>query len=252
MKSRFLHTLALTALITSVATFSSGTLGVVGNAYAAATIAPSVTALAHAHGLDASVGGLLNLNVESTPQSNCVAPSPANPFPPICAAASNLVTANLEGLLTTGVLNTSALAIAGPEFGLAALALAQASVANPLLSVLGLLNVNANVIRSFAVVQGSCFSQLLHAGSSSLVNGEVTGLLSLLIPPNALNQVVVNVLLGIKVVLNEQILEGDGFSSRKITINPIHITIPNLLGLLSADITVAQSVAGVACPGVVP
>lgn len=242
MKSRCVRTLALTALMISV----YGTLGVVGTAQAG-------TATARAHGLAATVGGiLLTANVAPTPLSSCVSPSLANPIvPELCNDPDNLATVVVAGLLDTGVLNTAAFTLAGPALGPDAVAIAQANVADPVVNVLGLLNLNAVAIRSLAIVGGTCFVGLGHAGSSSLATATTSGLLSLVIPPNATANTIIIDLLGIRVVANEQIVEGNFFSNHKITVNPIHISINNLLGLglnlLNADITIAQTAAWVNC-----
>lgn len=241
MKSRCVRTLALTALMLSVAVFSPvryGTLGAVGDAHAGFTVIP--TATAHAHGLAASVSGsLLNVNVAPTPASNCI----SGPF---CVDVHPLATAEVTGVLKTGVLNTAA--VSTTNFT-AATAIGQANVANPLLNVLGLISLNALAVDSFALVGGGCFAGLAQVGASGLVNATTSGLLSLLISPSAGPNTVVLDLLGIRIVANEQIVVGDFFSNLKLTVNPLHISINNLLGLglLSADITLAQSEAKVTC-----
>lgn len=231
MKSRFLRTLVLPVLMTSAAI--SSTLGTVGTAYAVPL------AQARAHGLAATVSGLLNVNVAPTPQSSCTSGL-------FCVDVDTLATVNVSGLLATDVLVSSAITNTS---GSAALAIGQAYVANPALNVLGLLGVTALALDSSAIVAGTCFQGLAPVGVSGLANAATAGLLSLLVNANPNPNTVVLDLLGIKVVANEQIVVGDFFSNLKLTVNPLHISINNLLGLdlLSADITIAQSEAKVTC-----
>jgi uncharacterized repeat protein (TIGR01451 family) len=122
-----------------------------------------------------------------------------------------------------------------------------------LLPVAPLLTLHADEVRSSAVIGGTCGSALSATGSTTLVNAGVGGTLGLglqigaTVPPNT---VLLN-LLGIRVVLNEQIVGGDGITSRTISVNAIHISVVNSLlaplGSLSGDIVIAHSDAQVVC-----
>ncbi len=122
-----------------------------------------------------------------------------------------------------------------------------------LVPVAPLLTLHADEVRSSAVIGGTCGSALSATGSTTLVNAGVGGTLGLglqigaTVPPNT---VLLN-LLGIRVVLNEQILGGDGITSRTISVNAIHISVVNSLlaplGSLSGDIVIAHSDAQVVC-----
>jgi uncharacterized repeat protein (TIGR01451 family) len=122
-----------------------------------------------------------------------------------------------------------------------------------LLPVVPLLTLHADEVRSSAVIGGTCGSALTATGSTTLVNAGVGGTLGLglhigaSVPPNT----VLLDLLGIRVVLNEQIVGGDGITSRSISVNAIHISIQNALlspiGRLTGNIVIAHSEAQVVC-----
>ena len=122
-----------------------------------------------------------------------------------------------------------------------------------LVPVAPLLTLHADEVRSSAVIGGTCGSALTATGSTTLVNAGVGGTLGLglqidaSVPPNT---VLLN-LLGVRVVLNEQIVGGDGLTSRTINVNAIHISIQNSLlgplGRLTGDIVIAHSDAQVVC-----
>ncbi len=122
-----------------------------------------------------------------------------------------------------------------------------------LLPVAPLLTLHADEVRSSAAIGGTCGSALTATGSTTLVNAGVGGTLGLglhigaAVPPNT----VLLDLLGIRVVLNEQIVGGDGLTSRSISVNAIHISIQNALlspiARLTGNIVISHSEAQVVC-----
>ena len=117
-----------------------------------------------------------------------------------------------------------------------------------------LLSIHADEVRSSAVIGGTCGSALTTTGSTSLVNAGVGGTLGLGLHIGAdvaPNTVLLN-LLGIRVVLNEQVTAGDGVTSSSLSVNAIHVSVANtllhLLGRLNGDIVIAHSEASVVCP----
>ena len=127
-----------------------------------------------------------------------------------------------------------------------------------IVGALTLLSITADTVGSTADVSGECgVSDLEATGTTTIEGASVGGTLGLGLnidvnpPPNfeLLNA------LGIRVVLNEQIVTGNGTDSRGITVNAIRIdltdTILTLLGTLSGDIIIAQSQAQVFCDEVV-
>jgi uncharacterized repeat protein (TIGR01451 family) len=122
-----------------------------------------------------------------------------------------------------------------------------------LVPVAPLLTLHADEVQSSAVIGGTCGTALTATGSTTLVNAGAGGTLGLglqigaTVPPNT---VLLN-LLGVRVVLNEQVVGGDGITSRSISVNAIHISVQNSLlgplGRLSGDIVIAHSNAQVVC-----
>ena len=93
---------------------------------------------------------------------------------------------------------------------------------------LKLLHLGAIVVQSAATISGSC-GTMTATGTTTLVGSSVSvlGLPPLMVPVNPVpNTVLVNAL-GIKIVLNEQIVSGDGVTSRGLTVNAIHIYLNN-------------------------
>jgi uncharacterized repeat protein (TIGR01451 family) len=122
-----------------------------------------------------------------------------------------------------------------------------------LLPVAPLLTLHTDEVRSSAVIGGTCGSALTATGSTTLVNAGVGGTLGLGLHIGASvapNTVLLD-LLGIRVVLNEQLVGGDGVTSRSISVNAIHISIQNALlspiARLTGNIVIAHSEAQVVC-----
>lgn len=123
-----------------------------------------------------------------------------------------------------------------------------------LVPVAPLLTLHADEVRSSAAIGGACGSALTATGSTTLVNAGAGGTLGLglhvgaSVPPNT----VLLDLLGVRVVLNEQVTGGDGVTSRSIGVNAIHVSVQNALlsplGRLTGDIVIAHSEASVVCP----
>lgn len=139
------------------------------------------------------------------------------------------------------------------------------ALGSDLVGLLLLLGIEADTIASTAEIGGSC-GALMPEGSTTLENatldGSVPGLLGLdvdLAVNPAPNTVLLagNVDIGggeivdIRLVLNEQIVSGDGVATSEVTVNAIHLTASGLdigLGLgLDADIIIGQSQASATC-----
>jgi uncharacterized repeat protein (TIGR01451 family) len=240
-----------------------------------AVVAQQSTGSAFGESVDLSIRSVFNLaTVEA--QSGPL-PQVGGGTPPDFAASDNLlgvdVNANISllgpllpvssvDILSTGVLNVAASGDSGPA------ADASASVDSVSLELLGdallplVLGISADAITSSAVAGGSCESGLTASGSSSLVNaslasalGELAGIVGNLDASPAPNTVLLDLdLLGghLRIVLNEQIVSGDGVSSRGITVNALHVTIEDipvaaLITDINGDVIIAQSQAAVTC-----
>ncbi len=166
------------------------------------------------------------------------------------------------GILDTGLLEVETSGNDSPE------ADSSASVADVDLTLLGnillplLVGVEADAVVSTASASGSCDSGLTASGTTSLVGaslasalGELAGIVGALDASPAPNTVLLDLdLLGghLRIVLNEQILTGDGTTSRGITVNAIHITLDQLpiAGIITdvtGDVIISQSQAEVTC-----
>jgi hypothetical protein len=161
--------------------------------------------------------------------------------------------AGLGTVLQTGILNVAA----DSSVPAADQAHGHAEVANPALQLASLLGLNASVISSDASISGGCGSGLTTTGTTQLLSAQVSGLAAfgLTVPPNpAPNTELLN-LLGVRVILNEQIAGGDGFSHASLTVNAVHVSLTNsvlsLIGVLSGDIVISQSRAEVDCGSVI-
>ncbi|HEX4962642.1 MAG TPA: DUF11 domain-containing protein [Thermoanaerobaculia bacterium] len=123
-----------------------------------------------------------------------------------------------------------------------------------LVPVQPLLTLGADEVRSSAEVHGPCGSALTASGSTTLVNARAGGVLGLalhLAANPAPNTVLLN-LLGVRLVLNEQLVGGDGVHTRSMTVNAIHLSLNNALlaGIagLTGDVVISHSEVSLDCP----
>ena len=173
-----------------------------------------------------------------------------------------LVPATNVDILQTGLLNVST--SGSPGAGAAS----SASVEELSLELLGsallplVLGIEADAVTSEASVTGSCSTSLSAGGSSALVNASLASDLAQLVgieggllaspPPNTV-LLDLNLLGGhLRIVLNEQIVTGDGIADRAITVNAIHVTLDDLpIGAVitdtSGEVIISQSTAAMTC-----
>lgn len=221
-------------------------LGVFGTTSAQATSTGSATGSAF--------GESVNLTLLGNPIKNGPLPSVYGTAPPDfnkhAEVASATVSNPLLGLLLqTGVLtvNTNSNVETGNSVH------ADATVNDTSIALLSLLAIDATVLQSTVDISGTCGGNLTAVGKTTIVAGIVGGTIKTTsIPVNpAPNTVLLN-LLGIRVVVNEQIKTGDGVNNRGLTVNAIHISFANVslagIGLVNGDIIVSQSKAQRTCP----
>ena len=114
-----------------------------------------------------------------------------------------------------------------------------------------LLTLDATVVQSTADINGPC-GTLVATGTTTLASasGTLNGVPLVIAANPPPNTVLVNTA-GIRVVLNEQLLSGDGVTSLSLTVNAIHITFTNVvvggIGILNGDIIIASSHAQRVC-----
>ncbi|HXU33764.1 MAG TPA: DUF11 domain-containing protein, partial [Thermoanaerobaculia bacterium] len=166
--------------------------------------------------------------------------------------ASVAVSSPLLGtVLQTGILKTHAASTLPGQDS----AVGDAEVNGLALRIAGalpLLTLSADTVVSNAAITGPCTGAPTAAGATTLTNVVLGGPagIGLTVPVHpAPNFVLLNVL-GIRVVLNEQIATGSGLT-RGLTVNAIHVSVTNSvlagLGVLSGDIVIAQSQAALTC-----
>ncbi len=197
------------------------------------------------------VGGGVTVTSGPVPQVGGTAPGP---YAQSTSLASVAASSSLTGpLLSTGVINVSATSPV-PATNQAA---ASAEVDNPSLGIVGnlqLLTLSAGQISSSAQIAGTCGTALTTTGSSQLTGAKLGGALAsgAVNATPAANTELLNIL-GIRVVLNEQTVAGDGVTTSSLTVNAVHVYIANALltglGVLSGDVVIAHSQASLDCNG---
>lgn len=192
------------------------------------------------------------INIDLGPVSTASGSAPPDYNDSDTVLSAGVSTGLTGNILSTGVLATNASSVIANDN-----TSADATVDDLALSIVGalqLLTIGADTVVSTADVSGDCGAESLTAtGSTTIEGASVGGTLGLGLsiavnpPPNF---ELIN-LLGIRVVLNEQIVTGDGVTSRGITVNAIHVDLTNtiltLIGALSGDIIISQSQAQVQC-----
>ncbi|MGH8557357.1 MAG: choice-of-anchor P family protein [Methylococcales bacterium] len=115
------------------------------------------------------------------------------------------------------------------------------------------LGVTADAVESTSEITGVC-GALTPAGTTTLTNAGVTvganPLLALDVSPAPNTGIDINVLglAGVTLILNEQVVGGNGITTSSISTNALHLTVSiNLLGLVFADIILGHSEASVNC-----
>jgi uncharacterized repeat protein (TIGR01451 family) len=201
------------------------------------------------------LGNVLQVASGPLPQvSGTAAPAYNRTGTLVSAAVATALTGNL---LQTGVLTVHA----SSQMPGAVLTHGDAETDNLALTLghlIPLLNLGAQIVKSSATIDGTCGSSLVATGTASLANAAAGGsvALGLAVPTNPSPNTQLLNLLGIRIILNEQIASGNGTTSKALTVNAVHITLQNSLlsglGLLTGDIVISQSVASVQCPTALP
>lgn len=200
------------------------------------------------------LGGGIAISLDPTPTAGGAAPAPYEDGPN--QVASLLVSSGLTGqIVSTGVVEASA----SSTIPNATAAGAEAIVNALDLRIVGslvtrLLTIGATTVASTASVTGAC-GTLVASGGTVFENAQVGGLLGAGLaiaddpPPN---QVLLD-LLGIRVIVNEQIPSGDGILERGLVVNALRLELNVSLagiGVLSGDVVVGHAEAAVQCASV--
>ena len=189
------------------------------------------------------------------PTAAGAAPPPYNVSNTVASVTVSASAAANSALLQTGILTANATSnVPGSNT-----TTANATVNNLNLDAVafsGLLGIDATTVRSSVQIDGTCGGTLNATATTLIEGGQAFGSLlgvggSVAIaaapPPNF---VALNVA-GIRVVLNEQSIAGNGVTLRSATVNAIHVYLTNapvaLLGVLNGDIVIGHSEAQVQC-----
>ena len=171
---------------------------------------------------------------------------------------SNQVASATVSAPTTGqILGTGLITVhASSSLPGAPLMTAESKVDNLNLNLAGakpLLTVQAKALESSVQLGGSCAAAPIASGSATLAGLRLGGSLGLglAIPANPLPNTVLLDLVGIRVVLNEQIV-AQSAGTWTMTVNALHISVDALpttgLGFVTSDVVIAQAKASMACP----
>jgi uncharacterized repeat protein (TIGR01451 family) len=197
------------------------------------------------------------LQVGSGPQ-----PQVSGSAPAAYSKSGSLLSANVSAALTGSILQTGVLDVSAASQVPGAVrtqgGAATHDVALDLGHLLPLLTLDADLIQSAAIVDGTCGSSLVATGSADLINAVAGGGLGLgltIASHPGPNTVLLDAA-GVKIVLNEQFITGNGATSRGITVNAVHVYLQNALlsglGVMSGEIVISQSHAGVQCGAAPP
>jgi uncharacterized repeat protein (TIGR01451 family) len=204
-----------------------------------------------------SVAPLLGANL---PVASGPSPQVAGTAAPAYSKTATTAAAGVSTPLTGALVQTGVLVVNASSQMPAAVATHADATTNNLAVTLGhllpLLTLGAQTVRADATIDGTCGAALTATGSAN-ITGAATGgsvALGLSLPAHpAANTQLLN-LLGVRILLNEQIQSGDGKTQESLTVNAIHITLQNsllsALGLLTGDIVISQARADVECPTV--
>lgn len=247
-RTAYIHAIGAAAILTAVGVTAS-------------PVRAAISGQSDAHALRAqvqAVGGVLGINVGP------IAPSAGSA--PDAYANNNLlafVNASAAGVaqLSTGVLTSQATSniasgsTAGQAFATSQVDGLSLEIVPGIIITPDLVNLSADTIGSNA--------QVSFDGSNVLTQGgiviedltlSVAGIGNILVDANAAPNTVLLDLLGIRIVLNEQIVTTMG-DTTTLEVNAIHITINSVLQAVGADVIIAHSEASVTIPtpaGLIP
>lgn len=117
------------------------------------------------------------------------------------------------------------------------------------------LETNASQMGSSAEVQGSCCGGLTATGSTTVADAFLKCLIGdgIALPSNPEPNTQILHDMGIRTILNEQVVEGDGSADLRLAVNAARITLDQVLvtglGSVSGEVIIGRSVAGLSCSG---
>lgn len=264
-------TTSVTAVTTVTATTTATpTTGVTATATSlplpSPTPTPTATPLTQASATSSAVGELVALTLVPTlgpALSITSGPSPraAGAAPPPYAVSNSAASITVSTPLTGQILNTSTLAVDAAATVPTNNTVSASAILNDLsVNLVGALPVSARLltldaasVQASAQLAGPCGGPLLATGTTTITSGTVGGTLgvAVAIPANPAPNTVLLDTAGVRLVLNEQILGGDGIRTRSLTVNAIHLTLTNValpgIGTLSGEVLLSQAQGQLTC-----
>lgn len=240
-----------------IALLSVAFLLTVGSAHAQEpcdTVPAAATSDAYGESVDLTVTPAVGAPVTVT---NGPLPSTGGSAPQSYANTNEVPSTSVSSMVTGPVLDSNTITVnAASTVPASAGVSADTSINDLSTGVGGMagLSITADTVESSADVQGPCGGPLTPTGTTTFTNPSAGGAIGtgLIIPENPAPNTVLLDENGIRVILNEQILSGDGFSQQTITVNAIHIifdgaTVLGPAGDLSGDIILGHSSATLIC-----
>lgn len=214
----------------------------------------AISGASNAHALSADVhlvSTLVGIDVGPLPSLAATSPNPYSTTQTVASAsASALGVASLgTGLLRSTVTSdVAAMSSTGMAFGSSQVNGLGLRIVPGLLPILDVVNLGATTIGSDATVSFDGVN-LVRSGGIIIEDADlhVAGVGVITIDANAAPNTVLLDALGIRIVLNEQILSGVG-DTASIEVNAIHITIDSPLQLVAADVVIGHSFASLTIP----
>lgn len=193
-----------------------------------------------------------------TPVVSGPAPQVSGSAPPGYSTSSSVAGSQVSTATTGIILGTNAMQVSANsglpqnENASASAAVDNLGIAIPGLAPL--LTLNATAVRSIASVSGPCGGPLSVSGSSTIVGaalgGSLVGPTPIIIESAPGPNSVLFDAGGVRVVLNEQFISGNGQQSSSIVVNAIHIyfnAVQSLVGVVNGEIIISQSTAQLQC-----
>jgi len=219
-------------------------------------MAPLVQSSAFGEMVDLDVGPI---DGEPFKLTSARSPLVSGSAPPSYSLGGALPVVDMTHPMTGELLRTEHLSVsASGDVGEVAVAEAHSDVETMQLHITelsNLLSLRAAGISSSASVEGTCCTGFTATGSSSFENGSLDCLIGAGLPidPSPAPNTTILDGVGMRIVLNEQIVEGDAHKKLGLTVNAVHIHLDEALitglGSLSGDIYFGQSKASLDCEG---
>jgi len=189
----------------------------------------------------------VQVQIGPLPAVSGLAPAPFDVSDLVAALGASSMTTG--PLLQTGVARVHATSTVPDEDDVSA----TATINDVALSTLGLVTLSADSIHSSARVSGPCGAPLEIVGATTLLNPVIGGSLGagLAVDVSPAPNTVVIDSMGVRLVLNEQVVSGDGTNEAAIAVNAVHLTISDVdvtgVGIVSGEIIIGHAESSLSC-----